>query len=512
MPTLTRRLRAPFLAALAAGTIVATASTAFAATNVISSDQYTDSVGQHSTQVEPDSFAFGGTIVAAVQTGRWLNGGSSNINFATSTNGGASWVTGGLPNLTNNAPVGGGVYDRVSDPAVAYDSKHNVWMISSLPLIGRSTSVSPTAAGVATSRSTDGGLTWGSPALVTDSNLQSPDKNWIVCDNTATSPFYGNCYTEWDANGDGNRIYMSTSSDGGLTWGPRRRTANNSTGLGGQPLVQPNGTVIVPITNANETALIAFTSTNGGASWNASVAVTTYSSHTVAGSLRTGPLPSAEMDASGKVYVTWQDCRFRRRCASNDIVFTTSTNGTTWTPITRVPIDATNSTVDHFIPGFAVNPATSGSTAQLALAYYYYPTAACSASTCRLNVGYISSTSGGATWSAAQQLAGPMTLSWLPNTTQGRMVGDYMSTSFVSGTPVSVFPVASAPTGTTFNQPLLAANGLTVAAGAARTQTTELTPQGVPANGAAFNGNGNGNADGGGTGGGGSGGGEHERD
>jgi hypothetical protein len=21
----------------------------------------------------------------------------------------------------------------------------------------------------------------------------SPDKNWIVCDDTATSPFYGNC-------------------------------------------------------------------------------------------------------------------------------------------------------------------------------------------------------------------------------------------------------------------------------------------------------------------------------
>jgi hypothetical protein len=40
-----------------------------------------------------------------------------------------------------------------------------------------------------------------------------------------------------------------------------------------------------------------------------------------------------------------------------------------------------------------------------------------------------------------------MTLSWLPNTTQGRMVGDYISTSFnSSGTAYPAFAVAVAPT------------------------------------------------------------------
>jgi hypothetical protein len=340
----------------------------------------------------------------------------------------------------------------VSDPAVAYDAKHNVWLISTLPLIGRSSTVSPTAAGVYTSRSTDGGLTWGNPIFVKDSNLQSPDKNWIVCDNTATSPFYGNCYTEWDANGDGNRIYMSTSTDGGLTWGPRLKPANNATGLGGQPLVQPNGTVIVPIDNANETALLAFKSTNGGASWSATTTITTISSHRVAGSLRTGPLPSAEIDAAGKVYVVWQDCRFRTACRSNDIVMTTSTNGTTWTPVVRIPIDSTGSSVDHFIPGLAVDRTTSGSTAKLALAYYYYPQRNCNSSTCQLYVGYVSSTNGGSAWSAPIQLVGPMSLSWLPNTSQGRMVGDYISTSYVGGTARPVFALASANMGATFHQ------------------------------------------------------------
>ncbi len=475
--------RAALLASL--GAIVLTATSASAAVVSISADQYTNTDSQHATQVEPDSFAWGSTIVTAVQTGRFNNGGSSNINWSTSTNGGATWTTGGLPGLTNNAPVGGGTFDRVSDPVVAYDAKHNVWMISTLPLAGRG-SATAVAKGVYTSRSTDGGLSWGSPIYVTGSYpsaAASPDKNWIVCDNHTTSPFYGNCYTEWDDNGDGNRIYMSTSTDGGLTWGPALRTANAGTGLGGQPLVQPNGTVIVPIDNANETALLSFRSTNGGASWSATSSITAIQRHTVAGGLRSGPLPSAEIDASGKVYVAWQDCRFRRRCTANDIVFVTSTDGVSWSSIQRVPIDSTTSGVDHFIPGLAVDPASSGATARLALAYYYYPAASCSASTCQLRVGYTSSANGGSTWTAPQQLTGSMSLSWLPNTTQGRMAGDYISTSFVNGTPIPVFTVAGAPSGTVFNQSMSISNGLTAAAaGVAVTESSPRNPTNKDAN------------------------------
>ncbi len=432
----------------AAGALaLAVATTATAALPVVSigSDPYTNTTSQHATQVEPDSFAYGSTIVTAAQTGRFNDGGASNICWSTSTNAGATWVNGCLPGVTK---FNGGTADRVSDPVVAYDAEHNVWMISSLPLLEAG---GVRAAGVVTSRSTDGGLTWTNPITIPDSVLGNVDKNWIVCDNTATSPFYGNCYTEWDDNGDGNRIYMSTSTDGGLTWGPRRKTANNATGIGGQPLVQPNGTVIVPIDNANETALLSFRSTDGGASWSATQTITTIASHTVAGSLRTGPLPSAEIDASGKVYVVWQDCRFRRGCKANDLVMTTSTNGTTWSPVVRIPIDNTNSGIDHFIPGLAVDPSTSGSNAKLALAYYYYPKAACGTG-CELNVGFISSITGGATWSAPTQIAGPMSLSWLPTTTQGRMVGDYISTSYVGGTARPVFSLANAPAGTTFRQ------------------------------------------------------------
>jgi hypothetical protein len=126
-----------------------------------------------------------------------------------------------------------------------------------------------------------------------------------------------------------------------------------------------------------------------------------------------------------------------------------STNGTTWSAVTRVPIGVTRDNQDHFIPGIAVDRSTSGSSAHIAVTYYYYPNRSCSRSTCQLDVGFISSTTAGSSWGITSQLAGPMSLNWLPNTTQGRMVGDYISTSFASGLAHGFFAVASAPPGGT---------------------------------------------------------------
>ena len=90
-----------------------------------------------------------------------------------------------------------------------------MWLISSLAI---SESGGVHGAAVVTSRSTDGGLTWSRP--VTTATGGDLDKNWIVCDTTSTSPFFGSCYTEFDDHAAGNRIKMSRSTDGGLTWGP----------------------------------------------------------------------------------------------------------------------------------------------------------------------------------------------------------------------------------------------------------------------------------------------------
>jgi len=344
----------------------------------------------------------------------------------------------------------------VSDPSVAFDAAHGVWLISSIP-IEPSTLVVPY---VFVNRSTDDGVSWSDPVTIppppTRTQAVNLDKNWTVCDDTSTSPFYGHCYTEFDNFGQNDLEYMSTSTDGGAHWSTPLPTADHAHGLGGQPLVQPDGTVIVPFESLQGT-IAAFRSTDGGQSWSSAVPISRIAFHPVAGGLRTSPLPTAEVDGAGNVYVAWEDCRFRSGCSSNDIVFSKSSDGVNWSPVARVPIDPVTSGVDHFIPGLAVDRSTSGASAHLGLTYYYYPDAACTVTTCQLDVGFISSPNGGAGWGAATPLAGPMSLSNIADTSQGPMVGDYISTSFnSSGTAATVFAVGNAPTTEAFNEALFA--------------------------------------------------------
>ena len=70
-----------------------------------------------------------------------------------------------------------------------------------------------------------------------------------------------------------------------------------------------------------------------------------------------------------------------------------------------------------------------------------------------MTVGFVSSLDGGATWTPPTRVAGPMSMSWIADTNQGRMVGDYISTSFTGdGKAHPVFATAKAPTGGVFSQ------------------------------------------------------------
>ena len=441
---LPRRL---FLAMVIGGALALTQA-ATASANVpltrIGSDPFTNSTSQHKTAVEPDTYSFGSTTVAAVQVGRFFDGGASGIGFRTTQNNGGSWTVGVLPGLT----TGGSLYDRATDPSVAYDAKHNVWMVSTLGLVD--TPGGPSGRAVLTSRSTNGGIRWGNPVnTAVATGTEDFDKNWIVCDNTPTSPFYGSCYTQFDDFGHGNALKMYYSRDGGLTWTAGR--VPRASIIGGQPVVLPNGNVVVPLDNGSETALGYTISTNGGVKFGQAFVITSIAAAEDPGNIRSGPLPSAEVSGDGKIYVLWEDCRFRAGCPAtgtpNDLVYVTSTNGSTWSAVQRIPIDPVTSTVDHFIPGVGVDRATSGGGIHVGVTYYFYPNTNCTLATCQLAVGYISSANGGSSWSAATQLAGPMTMSWLPDTSQGRMVGDYISTSFGSdGLAHPVIVVAKAPT------------------------------------------------------------------
>jgi hypothetical protein len=424
--------------AATAALVVSLAASASIPVLRIATDPFTNSTSQHKTVVEPDSFFFGSTGVAAAQAGRFFDGGASGIVFARSVDNGASYTSGTLPGLT---VFQGGPFARVTDPSVAHDRAHGVWMVSSL---GLDASVTGTA--VVVNRSTNGGLSWGNPVTVRAAAAgEDFDKNWTVCDNTTTSPFFGRCYTVWDDFGHGNRLLISFSTDGGLTWTPS--TTPNVGVIGGQPVVQPDGKVVVPLDNASETALGFTISTNGGVSFGTAFTITSITAKVDPGGIRSGPLPSAEIAGDGRIFVVWEDCRFRASCSTNDLVFVTSTNGTTWSAVQRIPIDPTTSVVDHFIPGVGVDRNTSGSTTKVAVTYYFYPNVNCTFSTCQLHVGFISSSDGGVTFNPFVDVTGPMALASLPNTSQGRMAGDYISTSFNGSSQArGYFVIANPPT------------------------------------------------------------------
>ena len=399
----------------------------------ISRDSYREPLGQHESQVEPDTFAFGSTIVAVFQSGRVLDGGASNTGFSTSVDGGRTWRAGFMPGLTpHSSPPGR--HDRASDPVVGYDARHRVWLATSLL-------VSPGLGGaIVVNRSPDG-LRWDPPVTVTESARPQLelDKQWLACDNSPASPFYGNCYMAYS---DFRTIRMSvqTSRDGGLTWSApigSPDAAGRTSMLGRfapapQPVVRPDGVLVIPF--HDEFRMAAVRSLDGGVSLTPAVPIAP-AEFDGSGIVRDPPLPSAEIAGDGTVYLVWPDCGLRPDCSGNDLVFSSSADGVTWTPLARIPTGAFNSVV----PGVAVDPASSGAAKRLAVAYY-------TMSARGLDVFFVASADAGATWSPPQRLsAQTMSLQWLPATTQGLMVGDYISTSFAGGNAVPVFAVASRP-------------------------------------------------------------------
>jgi hypothetical protein len=204
------------------------------------------------------------------------------------------------------------------------------------------------------------------------------------------------------------------------------------------PVVLPNGTVVIPYFDA--TRLAAIRSTDGGLTWSGAIPIAAAEYHGRDG-LRAGPLPSAEVDRSGTVYVTWADCTRRAGCTGDDLLLTRSTNGVSWSPPVRVPTGAG----DAELPGLAATGA-----GRLGIAYYVLHGRS-------LDVAFVSSRDRGRHWTGPQRLdSRSVPLAWIVPTSQGSMVGDYISTSFAGGRAVPVFALAFRPRGTQLRESMFA--------------------------------------------------------
>ena len=401
----------------------------------LSRDPYTNADSQHETEVEPDSFTFGGTTVATFQVGRRFDGAATNIGYAVSKDDGRTWANGLLPGLTI-ASVPAGTNARASDPVVAYDAKNRVWLISTLALEGRT-------ARLAINRSTDGSR-WESANVAAEEVTAEGiafDKNWVTCDNTPTSPFYGRCYLAYTHSADEDMLAVTSTTDGGLTWStPTNIGVRPAVGV--FPVVRPTGElVVIYLWESRPFAVASSRSTDGAASFSAPVRISDVDTSCSTGGLRAFALPSADVDARGRVWATWHTCGISTR--TNDVFAASSADGASWSAPTPVATGR-----DGVLPAIGIDP----NTGRIAIAYMSNRRAG-------VDVELVLSRNAG-DWGTPQRLsAQTMPLAWMPETTSGRMLGDYISVHFAGGRPLVVWVLASEPAGSSLRQAVYATRG-----------------------------------------------------
>jgi len=416
----------------------------------IGGDPFSGDAALHSSVVEPDTFSNGSTVVAVFQAGRFAQGGAaSGIGFARSVDSGKTWTSGYLPNVTK---FSGGEADRATDPSIAYDAKHDVWLASVLHLhepFGQMYPEGPSH--YAVSRSTDNGETWTDPVIAVPMPPGATgwvhDQGWVACDNWSESSHFGRCYLAEinlprdNVPKEAQGLFVVHSDDGGLNW-----SLPVAAGDGGSPkivVLSKSGDVVVM---SHGTGVMQSTrSKDGGETFEPPVSM---GPNTGVHAIFAGPeiLTADRATSDGLIYAAWTSCALRGCPAAsngNDIVSTSSSDGVTWAPIRAVVKDGAH----HVMPGLAVDPDSRGASSRIVIQFYSMTGAACDAN-CEIDVSFVSSTDAGATWSAPRtidDLTSP--IGWHAyRVVSGRrsyFVGDYVSSSFADSKFVAVFPLAS---------------------------------------------------------------------
>jgi hypothetical protein len=247
------------------------------------------------------------------------------------------------------------------------------------------------AGGMGVAHSTNNGANWTTSVV---SSLSSDDKNHLMVDKQATSPFVNRVYNTWtDFNGgaNNNQVVVRSSTDFGATWGTLINLSSTLTpgshGQGCNVQTGPNGEVYVVFAvydnfPSGEDAIGFAKSTDGGATWTKS---RIYGAMTPNGnynfgirgnlkptSIRVSSFPSMSVDRSGganngNIYIVWPQINVAPAGTDPDIVCLRSTdNGATWTGPVRVNNDALSNGKEQYYPWCAVDQ----NTGQLNVVFY----------------------------------------------------------------------------------------------------------------------------------------------
>ncbi len=249
----------------------------------------------------------------------------------TSMDGGLTWINTHIPMPDTEQP-------QQSDPVVTFSDDNHVF----ITVIAYSQSGGGSTV-VAVATSSDGGLTWPTPAVKLDEQLNNSDKEWTAIDLNPSSLYYHRLYTTWtNFNFNQPTFVEKWSSDNGATWNPPDPNyvtvsyGSSDNGQFSMPVVLPNGNVIATW-NDFSGHLAYGISTDGGQSFSnpSHQAVSIVDVNGVPGAnWRLNTIPSTIASAgTGTIVSVWAD----GRNGKDDIYFTRSTDGgTTWSTPARV--------------------------------------------------------------------------------------------------------------------------------------------------------------------------------
>jgi hypothetical protein len=411
-------------------------------------------VVQKDTQIEP-SIAVNPNnplnVVAAYQEGRIDSGGDATNGFATSFDGGATWIHGELPGLTNygagTALDQGGYFDRGSDAVVAFGPNNTVYANS---LIFDILSENGLRSAIAVNVSRNGGRTWSPPVIFQDDDLGGlNDKNWIVVDNSdAPGHHKGRVYVVWDRVAPVVYNYCDHDCEQVGNWLPNLQKLDPlvwpGQGLGSYPVVMKSGALGIAMTaiargiptrqqdepdvNLDNQEFIQAPAA-GTTPWPAPLVFTPpvqIASNQSAGETAqraSGGIPATAVDPKGgAVYHVWDDGRFRSD-TKNDVVMSKSADeGITWSSPVRISGGATNDKVNHFTASVAV-----GEDGHVHVMWRQRDeSAAAPLFTNVIDTYYSESSDGGATWSAPLKVNVQPSMPWYGAFSRGgTFEGDY---------------------------------------------------------------------------------------
>ncbi len=358
--------------------------------------------------------------------------GWNHCGFDYSFDGGTRWGSGIPPFYERlNHPVSphtiagghgtGHTYDAASDPSVAFDSRGNAYFSCIMfdikgnaggILVGRS----PAGAGGSFYNdvpSPAGGVDKAHYVVVEDNSASAGvDKEWIAADSFKHSPYRDSVYVTWTeflnsprcAQGGqcSSPIYFSRSGNHGLTWSkpkeisgnsgtlcfdgnlfdPRRRPHDCDLDQGSEPVVLPNGNLVVVFNNGNtrdgnpNQQQLAVVSKDGGRTWSKPALVgrdvvrkepqcrlSDGPDQCVPGSfVRVDDFPLVAVDRSnGHLYSVWDDYRDGRY----DIRLSGSTDGGRSWVSRRHPVYREHG-FDQYMAAVAVSPSNH----DIALSFY----------------------------------------------------------------------------------------------------------------------------------------------